>query len=223
MRIPTIPQFALALLFAALPQRVSAQFTTYTTLASFLAATTKAGTDSFENLSLTASTPSPLARNAGAFSYTVTVNTTSFVGSGSSADRWLSTNTATDIITFSGFGPGVRGIGGSFFGTGASGAFSANTTILLTARTASGMSTQTLLNTTLSTFLGFVASADLLSLTVEAVQPTGNTFAWPTVNDLVLANGAASSVVPEPATWMLLVNGLAGVVLLVTWRRSRRR
>lgn len=219
MRIQTISRLLLAAMLVLLPQRVSAQFTVYTDLASFLAATSNAGTDSFEDLSLTGSTPSPLTRTAGAFSYTATVNTTSFFGAGSSADRWLSTNTATDIVTFGGFGSGVRGIGGLFFGSTASGTFRANTSIMLTARTASGLSTQTLLNTTLGTFLGFVASADLVSLTVEAMQPASGGFAWPTVNNLVIAN----EVIPEPSTWMLMVTGFGMLVLIAARNRSRRR
>jgi hypothetical protein len=222
MRIPTLPRLLLAALLVLLPQRVSAQFAVFTDLASFLAATSNAGTDSFENLSITGATPSPLARTAGTFGYTATVNTTSFFGAGSTADRWLSTNTATDIVTFGGFGAGVRGIGGLFFGSTISGTFRESTSIMLTARTASGQSTQTLLNTTLGTFLGFVASADLLSLTVEAMQPASGGFAWPTVNDLVIANAAGTNVIPEPSTWMMMVTGFGMLVLIATRNRSRR-
>jgi hypothetical protein len=117
----------------------------------------------------------------------------------------------------------VRGIGGLFFGSTVAGTFRTNTSILLTARSASGQNTQTLLDTTLGTFLGFVASSDLLSLTVEAVQPTSGGFAWPTVNNLVIANAAATNVVPEPSTWMLMVTGFGMLVLIATRNRSRRR
>jgi branched-subunit amino acid transport protein len=218
MRIPTIPRLALALMFALLPQRAMAQFTVYTDLASFLAATSNAGTDTFDDPSLTGPVVSPLNRSAGVFGYTATVNTLGFFGAGDGTDTWLSTDVSTDIVTFSGFGSGVRGIGGSFFGTDANGAFRAGANIRVTARTASGSAS---LSSLLSSFLGFVSSEDLLSLTVESVQPTDGTFAWPTVNDLVIAN--APSVVPEPATWLLMVSGLGMLVLITTRRRTSRR
>ncbi|MES3034600.1 MAG: PEP-CTERM sorting domain-containing protein [Gemmatimonadota bacterium] len=223
MRTQRFARLAAALLLIGLlPQRALAQFTVYTSLASFLAATTGAGTDTFEDLSITTATPAPLARTAGSFGYTASVNTTSFFGAGSAADRWLSTNTTTDIITFNGFGPGVRGVGGLFFGTDAAGAFRPASSIVLVARTASGMSTRTVLDATLATFVGFVASADLISLTVEAVQPlSGSAFAWPTVNNLVLAGAPAMNVVPEPATWLMMVTGFGMMVLVVTGRRRK--
>ena len=214
MRLTTIARFAAILLLGVLPQRAAAQFTTYTDLAAFLAATTGAGTDSFDDLSLTDVTPSPLVRTAGAFGYTATVNTTSFFGAGAPADRWLSTNTATDIVTFSGFGSGVRGVGGLFFGSDVGGAFRPGSSIILTAFTMSGRSSRTVVDATLATFIGFVAQSDILSFTVEAVQPLDGSFIWPAVNDFVLAG----EVVPEPATWTMMVLGFGMLVLVLTGR-----
>jgi len=222
MRLTTIARFAAILLLGVLPQRAAAQFTTYTDLAAFLAATTGAGTDSFDDLSLTDVTPSPLVRTAGAFGYTATVNTTSFFGAGAPADRWLSTNTATDIVTFSGFGSGVRGVGGLFFGSDVGGAFRPGSSIILTAFTMSGRSSRTVVDATLATFIGFVAQSDILSFTVEAVQPLDGSFAWPTVNDFVLAGAPVADVVPEPATWTMMVLGFGMLVLVVARRRTSR-
>jgi len=218
MRLMNIARLATIVLLGVLPQRATAQFTTYTDLASFLAATTGAGTDTFDDLSLIDVTTSPMVRTAGSFGYTATVNTTDFVGAGAPDDRWLSANTATDIITFSGFGPGVRGVGGLFFGSDDFAAFRAGSSIILSVFTMSGSSTQTVMDATLASFLGFVADADIVSFTVESVQPIDGTLAWPTVNNLVLAN-----VVPEPATWMLMVTGVGMLVLIATHRRSTRR
>jgi PEP-CTERM motif len=219
MLIPTVRRLAASAALLALPVAVQAQFTVYTDLASFLAATSNAGTDTFESLSITSTTPSPMARLAGAFGYTASVNTTSFFGAGTAADHWLSTNTATDLVTFNGFGSGVRGVGGFFFGSTSAGAFRPATSVILRATNAAGTTTRTLLDTTLGTFLGFVSGTDIFSLTLEAVQPATG-FAWPTVNDFVLAQAPLANVVPEPASIVLLATGLLGLLVVGLRRRA---
>ena len=219
MRNTSLARALVALVLLAWPVASQAQFTVYTNLAAFLAATTSAGTDSFNDLSITGSTPTPLARSAGAFSYTATVNTTTFYGAGSGTDHWLSANTATDVIRFSGFSSSVRGVGGFFFGTDVSGAFRSGSSVIVRATNAAGTTSQTVVDATLGTFLGFVSTTDIFSLTVETVLPATG-FAWPTVNDLVLAAAPTAGVVPEPATYALLSAGLL-VVGVVAKRRRR--
>ena len=219
MRTTSFARVLVALLLLAWPVASQAQFTVYTDLASFLAATTGAGTDTFDNLSITNSTPTPLVRNAGAFGYTATVNTTTFYGAGTATDHWLSTNTSTDIIRFSGFSAQVRGVGGYFFGTDVTGAFRSATSVIVRATNAAGTTSQTLVNTTLGTFLGFVSTSDIFSVTVETVLPPSG-FAWPTVNDFVLAAAPNANVVPEPATYALFSAGLL-IVGVVAQRRRR--
>src|SRR4051794_33681514 len=85
----------------------------YNTQATFLAAVLSPGLDSFTGLSITDATASPLLRSAGSYTYTAT-SSSSFFGAGSVANPWLSTNGATDTITFAGFSPGVNAIGGLF-------------------------------------------------------------------------------------------------------------
>jgi hypothetical protein len=51
------------------------------------------------------------------------------------------------------------------------------------------------------------------------MQPASGGFAWPTVNNLVIAN----EVIPEPSTWMLMVTGFGMLVLIASRNRSRRR
>ena len=68
----------------------------YTSAAQFNAATTSPGVDTFSGLSVTASTPSPTLRAAGAYSYIATAETSTFFGAGTTADPWLSTNRAND-------------------------------------------------------------------------------------------------------------------------------
>jgi len=192
--------------------------TIYNSQAAYLAAVGANGVDTFESLSITGTTPSPITRSAGAFGYTAAVSTTTFFGAGSAGDHWLSTNTATDSITFNNFTGGVSGFGGFFFGSDVSGLF-ATGSVTITATDASGTSTFTITNATTSSFVGFVSSGPLLSATLVSVQPTSG-FLWPTANNLTLAGAAATSGVPEPATWAMLLIGFGGVGYSI--RRGRK-
>ena len=190
-----------------------AAITVYTSLATFSAATANPGTDTFTGFSITGSTPSPLNRNAGPYSYIVDTGPAGgFFGAGTTANPWLSTNTATDTVSFGAFSPGVVGFGGNFFGSNIAGTFEAGD-MILTATDASGTVTQTLVNPNTSSFLGFVSSTGMLSATLAAVQPATG-FLWPTVDNLVLA-----SAVPEPGTYALF---LAGVGILGFMARRRQ-
>jgi len=196
---------------SAAPQ---AALVVYTTQASFLAAVSSPGVDTFTGLSITDATASPMLRSAGSYSYTAT-STTSFYGAGSVSNPWLSTNSATDAITFSGFSSGVNAIGGLFFGSDISGLF-ANGTVVLTAVDSLGAtSTQTITGATLSSFLGFQSTGTITSLAVSSVSP--NSTVWPTVDNLTLATSAVAAV-PEPGTWALMLGGIG-----VLWHLARRR
>ena len=190
-----------------------ATITVYTSQAAFLSAVTAPGVDTFNDLSLS-SAPSPITRTAGAYGYTGAVTTTSFFQAGTTADVWLSTNTATDAITFSGFTGGANAVGGLFFGSDINGAFAAGS-LTLSATDASGTVTQTLVGAANSSFLGFVSDGALSSLVVSSVQPASG-FLWPTVNNLTLA----VSAVPEPGTYALLLAGLGVVGVLARRRRG---
>ena len=108
-----------------------AALTVYTSQAAFLAAVTAPGTDTFQDISITGSTPGPLNRSAGAYSYTVNSTLSLFYGAGTSTDHWLSTNTATDTITFNAIPANVRAIGGFFFGSDIGGILLRGTSPLL--------------------------------------------------------------------------------------------
>lgn len=191
-----------------------AAITVYTSLAAFNAATANPGTDTFSNISSTSALPSPLTRTAGAYSYTADVAPAgTFFGAGTTANPWLSTNTATDTVTFNNFSAGVVGFGGNFFASNLDGQF-VQGDMTLTATDASGSVTRTLLSATETGFLGFVSTTGMLSATLTAVQPVAGGFIWPTMDNLVLA-----SAVPEPGTYAMLLAGL-GILGFMARRRQ---
>jgi hypothetical protein len=81
-----------------------------------------------------------------------------------------------------------------------------------------GRTTQTILNATTTSFLGFVSDGTITSLSIEAVQSAS--FLWPTVDNLTLAQ-AGISAVPEPATWAMMILGFFGVGYM-TYRRRKQ-
>jgi hypothetical protein len=177
----------------------------YTSLTSFMSVTSGAGTDTFDNVSITTSTSTPLARTAGVYGYTATATDGAFFGAGSDPDHWLSTDSATASIVFSGFSSGVQAVGGFFFGSDVFGAYAPGS-ILLSATDATGTISQLITAASTTSFIGFLSSGGLTSLTVTAVEPGGDFFLWPTVNSLVL-----SAAVPEPSTYALILAGLAAL------------
>jgi PEP-CTERM motif len=193
----------------------TAAITVYTTQASFNAATSNQGVDTFTGFSISGATPSPITRTAGVYSYTGSASTTSFFGAGTTANPWLSTNTATDTMTFNAFTGGVQAVGGNFFGSDITGSFLSGN-ITLTATDSSGTVTQTIVGATTTSFLGFVSTGAMTSLTVASVQPATG-FLWPTVDNLTLAKIAAP--VPEPETYAMFLAGLAMVSVIARRRR----
>lgn len=191
-----------------------AAITVFTSLASFNAAVLSPGTDTFTGFNLLGSTAGPLNRTAGAYGYEAsTAPQNSFFGAGSTADPWLSTNTATDTMSFGIFTGGVAALGGNFFGSNIAGAFLSGD-IVVTATDADGTVSRTITAATTTSFLGFVSSTGALaSATVASVQPMAGGFIWPTVDNLVLA-----TTVPEPESMALLLAGL-GIVGFIARRR----
>jgi PEP-CTERM motif len=214
MRTQHLSVLALVAMLSS-PSTARAQFVTYTSQASFLAAITNPGVDTFTGFSTTSTTASPIARAAGSYGYSASVSANEdFFGVGSAGNPWLSTNTATDAITFAGFTGGVGAVGGNFFGSNIAGEFESGD-ILVTYVDVTGTQSTTLRAPTTGTFFGVVSlSRAINAFTVSAVQPVDN-FLWPTVDNLTLGQ----TTVPEPGTYALLATGLLAIGIAT--RRKR--
>lgn len=188
---------------------------TFSSFAAFEAATTARGTDTFTGISTGIFTSSPVNRSAGAYSYRATA-AGGFFASGTAANPELSPNTANDAMIFSLFSPGISAIGGNFFTSNISGQ-PVTGNVNLTAVDTEGSIMNLLVNTSPSTFFGFVSTTSLVSLTVSAGQSTtGPT--WASVDNLTLGLRETTSTVPEPATLALAV-----FALIAAGASARRR
>ncbi|WP_298856312.1 hypothetical protein [uncultured Aquimonas sp.] len=172
----------------AMAQAAQAEITVVQSVAEFDAVVSGIAVDDYAGFSVTGSTPSPLTRGIPPYAYTANATTpegaqTNFFGAGTTADPFLSLNTATDLIRFDGFAPAINAIGGQFFGSNISGLYTAGDIIIEVVDSLGDTETLTLLGPQQTTFRGFVSNGTITSLTVRSVQPAGG-FLWPTVDNL---------------------------------------
>ncbi len=193
----------------------SAQVTVYTDQAAFLAAISAPGVDTFSDLGSHVYIGSPITRAAGGYGYTASA-ANGLYGEGAGASHWLSTNTATDPITLSNFTGGVFGAGGLFFPTDFGGNY-INGGVNFTVSDASGNFNYTLTNAATNSFVGFVSTSGINSLSFSAVQ---NGVRWPTVGNLTLGGAGLAGAVPEPATWALMILGMGAVGAAMRRKRA---
>jgi PEP-CTERM motif len=199
----------------------NANITVFTSESAFMAALASmsavTGTDSFDDLTAGANLGSgPLTRSAGSLGYSAAVGPTSdiFYGAGTSTDSWLTTNNATDTVTFSGFAPGVFAAGANVFNSNISGDFLRRGAITLAAADATSTASQTVRFPRTTTFIGFISDSALTSVSLTATSGP-NATVWPTMNNLTLA-----TAVPEPETYALMLAGLAAVGFLARRRKA---
>lgn len=190
-----------------------ADITVYTDRAAFLNAVPHSATDSFDDLTMN-EIAGPLSRSVGPYGYQASVgpSESSFYPSGIAGDVWLTGTMSSDVVRFGAFSSGVVGFGGNFFGTDSFGAFMPGQTVELTATAGGESKTYTLMDASLDSFVAFVADAPLTSVSFQNMESNGTVY-WAGANNVVLA-------VPEPATWSMLLGGLA-VTALARRRRSK--
>ena len=181
----------------------NAAITIYTDEASYLAAISDAGVDDYDDLAI-ALLGASINRTAGSHSYTASA-ANGLYGAGSGADHWLSTNTATDPLLFSNFSANVVGFGGYFFTSNIAGTYTPGG-VTLTVEDAGQELAYSIPGSTTSSFVGFVSSTGIVNVTLASIP---GDIVWPTANNLTLGAAASTPVVPEPATWAMMIGGFA--------------
>jgi hypothetical protein len=204
-RRPSVTRAALLALTAGFSLGASsahAAITVFTTEASYLAAISAPGTDTYNDLPLALIT-SPINRTAGAYTYQAAAPN-NFFGAGTAADIWLSTNTASSPITFSNIPSTVRGVGGFFFTSDIAGAAVTGEIRIVATDSLGATQTVSIPGSTPNSFRGFVTDAQFTSIVVSVPQPVtaadrvsgqqpaGTPILWPTVNNLTLGAQAAT-------------------------------
>lgn len=192
--------------------------TVHLSAASFLAATSAAATDSFDDLGAGGNDPGPLVRHLGAYSYSAYAanGLWGLTNPDDPEDRWLSVMEATDGLHVDGFSSNVHAVGGSFFNTG----FDGNKVTLAfsVVGTDGNAATFEHMFDGAGGFFGIVSDAGITSLRIGGSYSAADGWTFPTMNELVV--GGLAAPVPEPGRLALALGGLVLVSALARVRRA---
>lgn len=180
---------------------VHAEITVVRSVQTFEAVVGEIAVDGYNGFSIIGSTPSPLMRSIPPYAYTASAADVdgvagSFFGAGTTADPWLSLNTATHIMTLDGFAPAINAIGGQFFASNQSGAYAAGDIVVEVVDSLGDTETLTLASPLQGDFVGFISDGTITSLKLSSVQPASG-FIWPTLDNL-----RVGTVAPAPEIFL---------------------
>ena len=208
----------LALPMAAATARAQVTVTQYTTLATYLAAVSNPGTDTFTGLD--GFYDAPYSRSAGAYGYSTSASGGFYAGSG-----YLATNNNNTGIYFTSSTPlalnsFARGIGGNFFGTDANfNMLPGNSLSIQWSEDGVIFGGAQIFPTTIGDFFGVVSRNGFVYFGVSVSYLDVGSFT--TVDNLVLSSSVSpGTTVPEPSTYALMAAGLAALGFV---SRRRRR
>lgn len=200
---------AAATFVAARP--ASAQTTIHTSLASFQASTS--GPLYTETFPFVASALSFNFSSLG-YAYTVTAPPTEFVYRAAPSGSFIGNSNVDHSLLFTFTSGNVTAIGGNFFNTNAGDSFISGAVNI----SLSDGTTLSFTSNSIADFRGFTTTGPAItSLLIAAPGVPGR---FNSVDNLVI--GTASTVVPEPSTYLLMATGLAGL-FGVARRKNRTR
>lgn len=124
------------------------------------------------------------------------------------ANRWLTVNVYGNSLVFTNFSANVTAIGGYFFSTDYSEAFS-NSPVKLTVQLSDlSVTNTTVTNTSTTNFIGFTFATNVTFFSIVATNVAQDIY--PTAAKII-----AGTTVPEPSSFALLLLGAGAAVLLV--------
>ena len=201
---------------AGLTGALPAAVTVYTAYSEFVSGLSSLKTETFDALPLGFNSDAPINFTTGSYSYWAS-SPRGLYTVGSVADVWLSNNFALEPLLLSFSPSSVTAVGGNFFATDFDGLAASGS---VTVATDDG-SVVTVFDTQKDSFVGFVSTSRILSLSVTADNAPPRAFMWPTANNLVFGEVAPPWSVPEGGP--SLVNVMLAVVGVAGLSRLKRR